>query len=476
MFRVITSLELNRALMVSLLHPLSRIARMYRMKHVLSTSSHEDPPLIARMLHLGLSHVQKQLSPVTSRLSVSNSNHPQLVKKKEQQILEIATKLRSTSVTSNSSFAFIAEGEVGNHNSTTHSFDSVGSSTHLHDYLESLVDETNKFRVGFQSAFMNSDTPNLNTECKEKELIQSFETKGSSENVRLSLLSCFLLQRICLSLVSLTERSRYGDDDAINNEKLTETQNHMSSSAFHINSHLFQTMLLWPAVSEGLELFPPADRFWIDSYLNEKSSASLEDDTRSNNLSKEETSKGPVGEAMLEFEEDDIPVDIEDETKPESHGIVGIKLNMSENLQQVSSNANSNSLLKPSDFDVSMELVYAADEVYANPFSTEPAVSLIANRKLLDSQEGNQQAKEIQSLEKPTVKNNIRSLTVTLQNVNWIDSDIVPVPMLAALYEQQSEERHRWLIPSLSSDIPTMLGTLMTTKRAHSSLVVMQVF
>ena len=100
MFRVITNPELHRAIMVVLLHPINTASRVSRIRKILSQKSTSgEKSLLEKLLCLGLG-VSDSLDSITARLSIE-SNHPELLKIREQQIAGITTKLRSSSHSSN---------------------------------------------------------------------------------------------------------------------------------------------------------------------------------------------------------------------------------------------------------------------------------------------------------------------------------------------------------------------------------------
>lgn len=483
MFRVITCAELHRAVMVTMLHPLNPVSRKRRIRIALSSvvKGSDTVSLAEKILRFGLGAVEERdFSEVRQSIQ---SQHPELLQKREQQIANASSRLRSSS-TSSTSLSKMLNNEVSAYSGDAESFPTpisrVASEVSVGEALTSDVSgkDANPSRRGFETFFTNENIYSFTTSevlaaegVTIDEAAVALENKSISfeaEGVRCSLLACLVLQSLCSSLLELTERSRYDDNAAECDEE------QLTASAFYIYSHLFQSMSLWPVLSRDDELFPASSLYWEEV-------APLSNKLVAGDMTIEEEKEGdPID--MLEFSTDDMNeslklVDIE------SENVVGIKLDLSEEIRSsVDPPLAASAPRKPSDFDVSLELAFSASESTPNPFTTEPGVSIGAGKRL--SMDGAAlRPGEDDEYMPPSFQQNAHSCTADdvptlvkkFRGIDWIDPNIVPVPILDVLFEQYKDMK-KWALDWEPMTIPVFLSALLATNRAAKSPPVMQVY
>lgn len=461
MFRVITSPELHRAVMVSMLHPICLSSRQRRIRKLLHADAKEvEKSLTGKLLTLGLDSLNKK-DDNELRMSIER-HHPELLQKREQQIAGVSSKLR-TSSTSSSNLSKMLLNEIAAEISDESS-PSPAFSKYLNDIstcetsLEVSGHELNYCRRGFELFFSND-----RFSCDDSAMAEN-----SAEEIRCSMLACLALQSLCSSLLALTERSRYDD---ITNAAADEEQ--LTTSAFYIYSHLFQSMTLWPVLSCDGELYPPSAAYW-DRSLYQKNVLP------SDNKNSEECAPSD----LLEFANNDTSCDPDiDLDSVDVEAIVGVKLDMlNETRNGSAQTAVVVTRTKPSDFDVSLELVFSASESCPNPFTSEPGVSIGAGKRL--SMDGAAlRPGQDEDLMPPgfhqefhsCANDGVPTLAKKLCGIDWVDPNIVPVPILDALFEEHSKRGETWTFDTEPNTIPVFLCSLLATERASKSLPLMQV-
>lgn len=475
MFRVITCQELHRAVMVAMLHPMNTTARKCRIRNLLTAKSRSGKVTLSeKLLKLGLSNLEKKVERSDVRMSIEG-DHPALLKIREEQIAGVSNRLRSSS-TSSTSLSRMLNNEVSatrsQPGSPTPEIPRSISDISVPDIgVESAPHETNASRKGFEIFFTNEKFSLSQLQLSGESSVSTAEISSIScmtEGARCSLLACLMLQSVCSSMLALTERSRYDD-----NSDRTAEDEQLTSSAFFIYSHLFQSMALWPVLSSGGELYPPSKAYYETPPAPVRplaTEASVEPVPESDNPTDLlEFASGEVGDSVVQVE-------------TATDGLVGVKLDMNENGRVSGGVAPSeNPRTKPCDFDVALELVFSATDACPNPFTSEPGVSIGAGKRLSMDGAALRPGEDADSM--PTgfqqefltcANDDLPALVEKFAGVDWVDPNIVPVPLLDAMFEQQ-QNKNKWSLDYDPSSIPVLLSALMATDRAANSLPVMQV-
>jgi hypothetical protein len=485
--RVVTNIEWHRAIVIGMFHPLSLLARK---QHVKLALTHK--PLASTLLRIGRIGANAKSS---SNLSVLDSNHPQLSRKKEEQIAELATRLRSVSGAGDrlSVFATGFDTPLDSADRSSPRADSFDALSAVQCIREGALSDSNWIREGFErvltGAYFGDDGSG---ESMEK----------TPEELQCSLLSCLVLHKLCSSVLSLTERSRYENAESADitpeaGPVRVATPSERSPSAAYVYAHLLQTMNLWPALSATGALHPPLAKYWA---INDPIQA-IDSSSRVGLLEVTDIALTPVAVPSvddLEFEPSghdaaniisggnvsgDSPVASATAIDIEDSMIQGIKLDMKEiePVRSIPADVNAKVCIpQPMDFDVTLELAYSAADVFPNPFSTEPGVSITARRRSLDFAENAVVAQRVNNSvplrESPSAGMSTDSLLKALHDAEWIDPDIVPVPVLDTIWMQQFKEKTRWSLGAAPQTIPRLLADLVASRLANKSLPIMQVY
>ena len=474
-FRVFTSPEIHRAIMVAMLHPLNMSSRKYRIRQALNCSDMEPPDasLAEKLMRVGFG-VSKLNSPSiasTARKSLE-SNHPELLKKREEQIASVSTRLRVSSTSSNSlSRISTSEGNLNTLTASPQSQDrsdmSIGD-IGLSDCTAAHYKEHNSSRRGFELFF----TEELDQAVQDaKFVVQNDAIPQETESLRCSLLACLVLQSLCSSLVSLIKRDRYDVADKVDENQLT-------AAAFYIYSHLFQSMSLWPVLSSEGSIYPPSSLYWNSQLIElDHYEAVRSEDGNSVVLLSSVDNTSPSN--ILEFDEGQKEHYDTKEANPKE--IVALKLDMEDVPEGCPVESTGESIrTKPSDFDVSIELAFSASTACSNPFTSEPGVSIGAGKRLCTDGAALRPGEDLDYsplVKEPHhyAKEDIPELLDKFKDMDWIDPNIVPIPVLDALFEKSNACQLRWGLTRDLMSIPVMLGSLLATERAHQSLALMQV-
>jgi hypothetical protein len=371
------------------------------------------------------------------------------------------------------------------------------------------------------------------------------EGKGA-EGARCSLLACLALQSLCSSLLSLTERGRYDEGGEGAGGEADEDQ--LTASAFYIYAHLFQAMELWPVLSSKGELYPPPEQFWerslalptaapvpvsvsvpsaeatpVEAGLTEPPAPAPAPEAEADGVAAgggpqpataacsdpaPVPAPAPDPADILEFESspaasrhgldiEEPMAGIEEPMAGIEEPMAGIRLDMREREAErgeggegvPTATASASRRTKPSDFDVSLELVFSASDAICNPFTSEPGVSIGAGKRLSTDGAALRPGEDPDYVPpggsperagRGCCEEDVPQLAKKLAAVDWVDANIVPVPVLDALFEQR-RRAGGWSPEDTGTDtgspltVPVLLAGLLGTDRAQASLPVMQV-
>lgn len=389
MIRVVTSPELHRALVVSMLHPINNNARAARIRSALQEASTNagEPSLSEQLLGLGLSANDKKVI----RPGKSNNSSGNLSGLTDASS-EVAATPEEMSLPLDSNSLINGAGAV--------------------DQVES-----NFTRYGFESLFMelengrNTDVAQGKSGSRVDPLEAAKGDQLAVEDIRSSMLAVLILGKLCASVVSLVERSRYaetpgegGDDGADEDAASSGPKLQFTSAATFIYSHLFEDLRLWPSLASDGSLFPPSEMYW----------------------------------------------------------------------KSASTEADASAAVTPCSCDVSMEVAYA-NSYYPNPFSEETRNITKPQRRdslggvVVDPTMAGSKRRGVLT----PAQLEVGALSSLLGGMQWIDCDIVPVPLLDALYNQDKGDG-KWRTDVAPTTIPVLLSNLLATSRAQRSLATMQ--